>query len=157
MYGIEIQSAKNVVGGKRGRMLNVFSGNNRAGVVLWTAGATENTIRGNYIGTNAAGTGQVANREQGVALTGVHGNTVRGNVIAGNNREGVGIFSSGANSVTWNRIGFTASGRRLSNGTWAVTLVGGSNQNVVTHNVIARHPTALFQDSGVNRTSGNTV
>jgi parallel beta-helix repeat protein len=158
MYGIEIQSANNAVGGKRGRMLNVISGNAKAGVVLWTAGATWNTIRGNYIGTNVRGTAKVANGEQGVALSGASGNAIRGNLIAGNKLEGVGIFTSGNNSVTWNTIGFSATGARLTNGTWAFTMVGGSNLNLVTSNVIATHPTALFQNSGAgNRIVANTV
>jgi parallel beta-helix repeat protein len=157
MYGIEIQSANNAVGGKRGRMLNVISGNAKAGVVLWTAAATGNMIRGNYIGTNVRGTAKVANGEQGVALSGVSGNAIRGNLIAGNKLEGVGIFTSGNNSVTWNTIGFSTTGARLTNGTWAVTMVGGSNQNLVTSNVIASHPTALFQNSGANRIVSNTV
>jgi hypothetical protein len=157
MYGIEIQSANNVVGGKRGRMLNVISGNAKAGVVLWTAGARGNMIRGNYIGTSVSGTAKVGNGEQGVALSGVNGNAIRGNLIAGNKLEGVGIFTSGNNSVTWNTIGFSATGARLTNGTWAFTMVGGSNQNLVSSNVIATHPTALFQNSGVNRIVANTV
>jgi parallel beta-helix repeat protein len=157
MYGIEIQSANNAVGGKRGRMMNVFSGNAKAGVVLWTAAATGNTIRGNYIGTNLAGTAKVANREQGVAIVSANGNAIRGNLIAGNSLEGVGIFTSGNNSVTWNTIGFTAAGARLANGTWAVTMVGGSDGNVVTYNTIAAHPTAYFQNSGLNRTRGNVL
>jgi parallel beta-helix repeat protein len=93
-----------------------------------------------------------------VALSGVSGNAIRGNLIAGNKLEGVGIFTSGDNSVTWNTIGFTATGAALPNGTWAVTMVGGSNLNRVTDNVIARHPTALFQNSGANNvTSGNVI
>ena len=157
MYGIEIQSANNAVGGKRGRMLNVISGNAKAGVVLWTAGATWNTIRGNYIGTNVRGTAKVGNGEQGVALSSATGNAIRGNLIAGNKLEGVGVFTSGNNSITWNTIGFSTTGSVLTNGTWAVTMVGGSNQNLVGSNVIATHPTALFENSGINRIVGNTV
>ncbi len=150
MYGIEIQSAYNVVGGKRGRMRNLVSGNAKAGVVLWTAGATGNMIRGNYIGTSLFGTSRVGNGEQGVAFSGASGNAVRGNLIAGNALEGVGVFTSGNNSITWNTIGLSASGAKLANGTWAVTMVGGSNQNLVSSNVIAIHPTALYQNSGAN-------
>jgi hypothetical protein len=158
MYGVEVQSSGNGIGGKRGKARNYFSGNTKAGVVLWTAGATWNIVRGNYIGTNVAGTAKVGNGEQGVALSGVSGNAIRGNLIAGNKLEGVGIFTSGDNSVTWNTIGFTATGAALPNGTWAVTMVGGSNLNRVTDNVIAKHPTALFQNSGVkNTTTGNTI
>ena len=155
MYGIEVQSAGNAVGGKRGKARNYFSGNAKAGVVLWTSGATNNVVRGNYIGTNVAGTAKVGNREQGVALSNVRGNAIRGNLIAGNTLEGVGVFTSGNNSVTWNTIGFSATGAAMPNGTWAVTLVAGSNQNLVTNNAIAKHPTALFQNSGSNVLSGN--
>jgi parallel beta-helix repeat protein len=154
-YGIEIQTANNTIGGAAQTERNVFSGNAKAGVVLWTTAATANTIQGNYIGTDAAGSAKLPTAEQGVAVSNANGNTIKSNLISGNTLEAVGIFPGSSNTVTGNTIGFSASGMNLPNGTWAVTLVGGSNANVVTGNYIAPHPKTWFQDSGVNSTGGN--
>jgi parallel beta-helix repeat protein len=155
-YGIEIQTANNTIGGATAADRNVFSGNGKAGVVLWTTAATANAISGNYIGTSTSGTAKVGNTEQGIAVSNANGNAITGNVISGNTLEGVGIFPGSNNTVTGNTIGFAASGSTVvANGTWAVTLVGGSNGNVVTGNYIASHPYGTFQNSGVNTTTGN--
>jgi parallel beta-helix repeat protein len=155
-YGIEIQTANNTVGGATAADRNVFSGNGKAGVVLWTAAATANTIRGNYLGTDASGLAKVGNAEQGIAVSNAGGNAITGNVISGNTLEGVGIFPGSGNTVTGNTIGYAATGgKALANGTWAVTLVGGSNDNVVTGNYIAPHASGAFQNSGANTIAPN--
>jgi parallel beta-helix repeat protein len=155
-YGIEIQTANNTVGGATAADRNIFSGNGKAGVVLWTAAATANTIRGNYLGTDASGLAKVGNAEQGIAVSNAGGNAITGNVISGNALEGVGIFPGSGNTVTGNTIGYAATGgKALANGTWAVTLVGGSNDNVVTGNYIAPHASGAFQNSGANTIAPN--
>lgn len=155
-HGIEIQTASNTIGGAAATDRNVLSGNAKAGVVLWTTAATANTIQGNYIGTDASGSVAIGNGEQGVAVASANANAITGNLISGNTLEGVGIFPGNNNTVTGNTIGFTAAGStRLANGTWAVTLVGGSTGNTVTGNYLATHPNGYFQNSGANATSGN--
>jgi parallel beta-helix repeat protein len=155
-YGIEIQTAGNTIGGTTAADRNVFSGNGKAGAVLWTTAATANTIQGNYLGTDVRGLTKVGNTEQGIAVSNAGANTITANVISGNTLEGVGIFPGSNNTVTGNTIGFAATGGGvLANGTWAVTLVGGSNGNIVTGNYIAAHPSGTFQNSGSNTTTGN--
>ncbi len=75
---------------------NLISGNTKEGVYVY-AGATDNTIRGNSIGTNAAGTAAIPNQDDGVDIRETTGNTVGGpeesdaNVISGNVHEGIEI------------------------------------------------------------------
>ncbi|MCA9056243.1 MAG: DUF4347 domain-containing protein, partial [Planctomycetaceae bacterium] len=59
--GIWISGANNVIGGSSASLRNVISGNDGQGIVLSDAASTANTIRGNYIGTNAPGTGLIGN------------------------------------------------------------------------------------------------
>jgi parallel beta-helix repeat protein len=155
-HGIEIQAADNTIGGPATADRNVISGNAKDGIVLWTTPATANTIRGNFIGTDVTGNAAIGNGEQGIAVSNANANEIAGNLISGNTLEGVGIFPGSNNTVTGNTIGFAASGAApLPNGTWAVTLVGGSNGNVVTGNYLVPHPSGLFLNSGVNTVAGN--
>ncbi|HEY7117650.1 MAG TPA: NosD domain-containing protein [Tepidisphaeraceae bacterium] len=155
MYGIEIQSAANTIGGPHYAQRNVFSANADAGIVLYTAGATTNLIRGNYIGTDLNGTLDLGNVWQGVAISGAVGNHITGNLISGNNAEGVGIFPGNNNTVDGNTIGFGATGANLPNGTWPATVINGSTGNVVTGNYIAKHPSGAIVSTGANTVSPN--
>jgi hypothetical protein len=93
----------------------VISGCGNDGItVLGTS--TNNIIRGNRIGTNAAGGAAFPNLHDGIALIGTsNGNTIGGtvagqaNLISGNVVVGVAIASN-ANTVTGNLIGTDATG-----------------------------------------------
>jgi parallel beta-helix repeat protein len=78
---VSAASARNFIGlnGSRasGVVANVISGNRRSGIVL--AGSSWNTVVANRIGTNAAGTWAIANRGDGIRITG----RSRGNEIGG--------------------------------------------------------------------------
>jgi parallel beta-helix repeat protein len=78
---VSAASARNFIGrsGSRasGVVANVISGNRRSGIVL--AGSSWNTVVANRIGTNAAGTWPIANRGDGIRITG----RSRGNEIGG--------------------------------------------------------------------------
>ena len=77
-----------------------------------------NSIVGNYIGTNVAGTVQAGNNQQGIRITNSTGNTIGGtnsadrNVISGNRQRGILIEESAAsgNQVLGNFIGTNAAG-----------------------------------------------
>ncbi len=112
--GVIIQSgaSADVVGGTLPGMGNVVSGNAASGIELLST--TGNSILGNRVGTNAAGTAALANGFAGV-LVGASGNTVggtalgSGNVISGNGQ--CGIYLSGMHDViAGNRIGTNAAG-----------------------------------------------
>ena len=107
---------------------NLISGNIQDGVVIWNS--TGNVLQANRIGTNAAGTGSIANGDFGVWITGASNNTVggtapgQGNVISGNGLAGVEIDgASSGNAVLGNSI--------YSNGGLGIDLVGvvGVNTN----------------------------
>gem|GEM_PF-441485 len=108
-FGVQIQSANNQIGGTTPAARNLISGNgssSASGIQLVSAAATGNTIQGNYIGTNAAGTAGLPNNRDGVEIgTNATGNTVggaaagAGNLIAFNGRHGVRLISNPANNV----------------------------------------------------------
>ena len=60
-------ASNTTVGGTVAAARNVLSGNDQAGVGIFS-GATGNVVRGNYIGTNAAGTAAIGNQFGGVWL-----------------------------------------------------------------------------------------
>src|SRR5207245_10447880 len=70
-HGVFVLSSNNTIGGSTTGARNVISGNNGHGVVINDApGAANNTIAGNYIGTNAVGTAALPNTANGVAAVG---------------------------------------------------------------------------------------
>jgi hypothetical protein len=61
-YDIYVNGApSNTIGGTTASARNVVSGNNGAGAYIVNAGATGNAVKGNYVGTNAAGIAAVTN------------------------------------------------------------------------------------------------
>ncbi len=92
--GISIASPSNTIGGLAAGARNVISGNATNGITL-VAGANANVIQANFIGTNAAGSGAVANTGFGIFVNGGTNNTIggtaggAGNVIANNGNSGV--------------------------------------------------------------------
>ena len=137
-HGISISGGSwNVIGGDSPESRNVISGNATNGVyvvALANAGGTNNTILGNYIGTDVTGTNRLANGAgHGVQLAASRNLVGPGNVVSGNALSGVAI--TGANSISnrilGNLIGTDRSGQfALSNGWSGVTLIGTSS-NVV--------------------------
>ena len=83
--GVELNEApNNTVGGTTPEARNVLSGNNGAGLFLTGAATAGSHIEGNYIGTNAAGTGSIPNRKMGIGIgpsPGAYG--ARNNTIGG--------------------------------------------------------------------------
>jgi hypothetical protein len=106
--GILIQNAHdNTLGGPNVADRNVISGTAGDGIVITGAGANNNLVQGNYIGTNAAGTAALGNTGNGIFLqNGAESNQIRQNVISGNGLNGVAVIGSAAtgNSVRGNSI-----------------------------------------------------
>ena len=142
-YGVETRagSANNVIGGA-GADGNVISANGHtgptySGVGVFDAGATGNVIKGNFIGTNVAGTSTAGfgNGFAGVLLRNTGGNSVGvggvGNVISGNANAGVYLDTEAGDTVAGNLIGTNAAGTAaLANGTDGITLSGGSGTTI---------------------------
>ncbi len=115
--GVIIEYGRNnVIGGTTPAERNVISGNNGEGVVLAGFLTTQNTVIGNFIGVNAAGTAALPNG-MGVdtwqsAFNRIGGTRPgEGNLISGNN-AGVVIDGFGRTDtiLIGNRIGLDASG-----------------------------------------------
>ncbi|WP_165244007.1 beta strand repeat-containing protein [Paludisphaera soli] len=130
--GVQIVAASGVEVG-----YNVISANAVDGVQIFSpvavAPADRNRIVGNFIGTNAAGTGALGNRGVGVDVINGHGNVIGGatrNVVSGNGAHGVVVefqanrgFEGAGNVVDGNYIGLDRSGsRRVANGLFGVLL-----------------------------------
>jgi hypothetical protein len=100
----------------RGLVINRFAGN---GILIQSNG---NTVAGNFIGTNASGTGGLGNALDGISVQ-ASSNTIGGtttaarNVISANGRHGISIDGSSAvaqnNAVQTNFIGTDATGTQL--------------------------------------------
>jgi hypothetical protein len=113
---INLGAQGNVIGGTASGEGNVISGNSSRGVYMYANGTVSNTISGNYIGTDATGTGALGNQLGGIYIGeptgGAQGNTIGpGNVIAHNGGNGIwvdGLDTTG-NKVTQNSITDNAS------------------------------------------------
>ncbi|QDU91273.1 Hemolysin, chromosomal [Pirellulimonas nuda] len=110
-------SPSNTVGGAAAGERNVISGNTQTGVGIENEAADGNTVFGNLIGLNAAGTAALANGFDGVLVnSGADDNQIggaaagQGNVISGNGMNGVEMndAASTGNTVRGNRIGVAA-------------------------------------------------
>ncbi|MDY6794817.1 MAG: NosD domain-containing protein [Actinomycetota bacterium] len=150
--GIRIwNSAEDVaVGGSGAGEGNVISGNGEHGVDM--DHATNVTLEGNYIGTDAAGTSPLANFYCGINVgsdvSGVvigGGAAGQGNVISGN-RTGIHLCCSTGVQVEGNYIGTDASGTApLGNSGDGVHLMNGSNDTIVGGSAAAGN---LIADNG---------
>jgi hypothetical protein len=112
-------ATRNHIGGTSPAERNVISGNGDDGVAISDRGTTQNTVSGNYIGTDLSGRAVIPNGNFGVNLAlQATENVVGGrtaaerNVISGNLHGGVNIASPGVmhNIVIGNYIGTDASG-----------------------------------------------
>ncbi len=167
------QASSNTIGGTSSGARNVISGNNQNGIVINGSGAKYNTVLGNYVGTNAAGTAKVGNLNYGVEISQPY-NTVGGsvagsrNVISGNKYTGVVLWlSSGSNcKIQGNYIGTDYTGKYDLGNSWrGVDISNGSSNNLVggassaERNVISGNDhdgVRIYQGSG-NRIQGNYI
>ena len=159
---------------------NVISGNNAHGVVISDA-ASENEVRGNLIGTNAAGTAAIGNGTlnatfdlvgAGVEVQGPN-NTIGGitpgsaNVLSGNG-TGVSLTGTGAvgNKLWGNLIGTNAAGTAAIRNRFGIfnagapqTVIGGTTaaeRNVVSGNLVEGIAVTGESATGI-RIEGNRI
>jgi hypothetical protein len=138
-----VDSLSAVIGNGTVAGRNVISGNTQRGI--FATNADNLTIRGNYIGTSAAGDADVNgtasnNLQSGIVVstgsTGVviGGTTAgQGNVISGNNWFGIEITGTGTtgNSVLGNIIGLNAGGTAALGNYSGVSLFSAANNNTI--------------------------
>ena len=163
--GIFYNGVGHIIGGTNADGRNVISGNGGAGIWIDGTGVSNNILRGNFIGLNAAGTAGVSNA-YGTGVTvagGASGNAILNNVIS-SNYIGVVISDAGTsrNVIQGNLIGTDTTGKAaLPNGYEGLAVQGGAASNTIggttasSANVISGnyYNLAIF-DPG---TSGNVI
>ena len=169
----------NFIGGSVPGAGNVISGNSDGGVTLASSGTTANTIAGNLIGLNAAGTAALPNASAGIqAFNSAHHNTIGGtaggrNFIAGNNGAGLTLSGGGTNGnvVAGNSIGTNPAGIAIANANEGIALfadgTGGPQGTIIggtapgTANLISGNATAgvaIYNNGTINNSiSGNSI
>jgi hypothetical protein len=121
MYGITLDNSRNnIIGSSTPGAKNTISANQSYGIYILTAGATGNSIKGNYIGIDITGTTFITGSAQycgvytdfGAGINTIGGTVSgEGNVISGNASRGIEIAAtSGGSSVIGNIIGPQADG-----------------------------------------------
>ncbi len=136
-----VDSPDNIIGGTEPAARNVLSGNGAEGVRIAGIDATENSVQGNFIGTDVSGTADLGQDFSGVAiLLGASDNEIGGataaarNIISGNGAVGVLIFDAGTsgNAVKGNFLGTDVSGvTDLGNALGGVAVVDGAPNNFI--------------------------
>ena len=109
--GVAIKTGanSNTIGGTALGAGNVISGNTTSGVAIREPGTDDNTVDGNSIGTDAAGSTPMPNGVSGVQITGgalnnTIGGAVAGNLIAHNTADGVVVTASPGTAVVRNSL-----------------------------------------------------
>ena len=175
-WGIEVtRSANNIIGGTTVADRNVISGNGQSGITIYDAQSTNNTVIGNFIGTDATGSYAIGNGADGIAMSGgASSNTIGGtgagerNVISGNNNDGIELDDLGTNNnvIIGNHIGTNFDGSAdLGNARHGVviyngvqgTQVGGSELD--ERNIISGNGSfgVVIDGNGGSTTTNNTV
>ena len=135
--GVYIDGASsNTIGGIVAGAENLLSGNGEYGLFIY-AQANQTLVEGNFVGTNAAGTGALANSDGGLYIDDAAGNTIGGasagaaNIISGNYGDGLILAPASQTLIEGNFIGTTAGGAALGNGSDGVLAGYGSTTNTI--------------------------
>jgi hypothetical protein len=102
------------IGGTAAGSRNIISGNGTVGVIVADVATAGTVVAGNFIGTDANGTGRLGNVFDGVDINNSPATTIggataaAGNVISGNGGDGVELAGVGGTVVLGNFIGLAA-------------------------------------------------
>lgn len=116
--GIQMQrGVNNLFGGSTPAAANLVSGNTLNGIVIVLSPSMNNSVKGNMIGTNAAGLAAIPNGFAGIIFVETTENVVGGsnpgdgNLISGNLTHGIDMISNGSRTtVQGNWIGTDRTG-----------------------------------------------
>jgi len=182
-FGVAFTNATNTV------QNNVISGNGQlqgccgSGYGVYIGAGSNDIIRANRIGTNAAGNVAIGNRIFGIGIQGsVTGTTIGGsissdrNVISGNGHSGISINGSPTNTTIENNyIGTNASGTAamgnaingiLINGVTGTTTIGapgagniisGNSEGIEFANFINQSASATIQGNSIGTNATGTT
>jgi len=129
--GIYIFTGTNItIGGATAAARNVISAATAAGGCGVTVQAgPNNTIQGNYIGTDVSGQYDLGNIDDGVYVTSAAGTKILSNLIANNRANGICLASATGTVVENNCVGTDATATRpLGNAAAGITITGSSNR-----------------------------
>ncbi len=169
--GIHIlNSSENVIGGSDATYRNLISGNRWDGIDVDREQSTNNSIIGNYVGTDVTGKISLGNGYVGINLTlGSNDNTVGGNqpeernIVSGNKADGVRI-NGHHNTVIGNYIGTDVSGEIGLGNYDGISLMYGGDYNIIGGTqpgegnlVSANAVRGISVSSNYNQISGNYV
>ena len=149
-----------IIGGTEPGERNLISGNTDYGLPLFGAGATQNVIIGNFIGTDVTGTEAIGNTYGVLFDDGSFGNRVGGesdserNIISGNVGYGVFFYNNGTNSnvLRNNYIGTDVNGTAAIPNTAGIIIDGISYSNIIDRNIISGN---LQSGIGINITGSD--
>jgi hypothetical protein len=137
--GINIDNATGaIIGGAAANEGNLISGNTQSGVILANASSNP-VIKGNKIGTNAAGTAAIPNGESGLniftnVLNVIIGGALagEGNLISGNTLSGINItLGCTAPVIKGNLIGVNITGTAAIGNLQHGMYISGSNNAII--------------------------
>jgi hypothetical protein len=131
----------NTIGGAGAGARNVISGGEQYGILISDPGTSNNSVLGNFIGTDAAGTNAIGNGSIGIGIvTNTTGNVIggatagAGNLISGNPGYGIALIGVSGNVIQGNYIGTDLTGTRAlanSDQTNGIGLWNGSANNLI--------------------------
>jgi len=160
-------SSAATIGGTAAGAGNVISGNGDHGMVVATTG---NTIQGNIVGLNAAGSASVTNGNDGIevsASSNIIGGSTAGarNIISGNNNvpntsKGIWIHGGAGTVVQGNYIGADISGTSACPNYGGGISINGSNNNTIGGTSAGQGNTIAYNsNSGViiSSSTGNAI
>ncbi len=157
-------ASQTLIGGDVPTTRNIISGNTGSGISF--NNSHQNTVKGNFIGTDAIGTSKVGNND-GIDLSGnSSGNKIGdpvsgiGNFISGNTTIGIFFGNATGNQVTNNFIGTKTDGTSaLGNGGDGVSFGGNAANNVIGGTTSGSGNVIAFNFGGVTSTAstGNAI
>lgn len=166
-----LNSPDNVIGGTDPNARNICSGNGYNGIAIVLAPARNNTVQGNFIGTDVTGTVSAPNNFHGIytyqSPVNILGGTASGagNLISGNLQAGITLEQSGGNIIRGNTLGSDLGGAvALANG-FSGILIYNSSATTVGGSTAAANRVAFNTTGGVivagsgggNRIQANSI
>ena len=154
-------SSNNTIGGSSDPLRNIISGNQGHGIYIFGSSSHDNSVSGNFIGTDSSGTLALPNQLGGVILASKPAqNTIVGNLIAGNTSNGIDVAGSNNNQIVANRIGTKVNGTQaLANSGQGINVATGSTGNYFGSNLVSGNAGVGIQVSGAptNTLEGNYI
>jgi len=147
---------------------NVLSGNYSYGIFIVTTGTYYNTMTGNILGLNAAGTDTVPN-DAGLLIGGgtkynfIGGSTAaERNIFSGNRFGGIEIADQGTsfNTIKGNFIGTDITGLQARSNLYGISIISECTQNTIDSNIIsgnAHYGLLFFENADSNVVTRNYI